>query len=81
MAEGRLRDEWSRTSSLLAMIANAHRDPRKGRPFKPGDFDPFAKAARSAAPIQAGIGVLKDVFLRGKVPEQVLREVTKTGEE
>ncbi len=68
MAQARMRDEWARTSSLLALIANAHRDPKKTRAFKPGDFDPFAKPTR---PIKVGVEVLKDVFLHGKVPEQV----------
>ncbi|MCK6458118.1 MAG: hypothetical protein L6Q92_16510 [Phycisphaerae bacterium] len=68
MAEARMRDEWARTSSLLALIANAHRDPKKTRAFKPGDFDPFA---RRIAPLKVGVEVLKDVFLHGKVPEQV----------
>lgn len=43
MAEQRERSEWARTSALLALIANAHRDPRKSRPFRPSDFDPFVK--------------------------------------
>lgn len=43
MAEGRERSEWSRTSALLALIANAHRDAKKTRAFKPSDFDPFAR--------------------------------------
>lgn len=68
MAEGRSRDEWARTSSLLALIANAHRDPKKTRAFKPGDFDPFTKPTK---PMMVGVEVLKDVFLHGKVPEQV----------
>lgn len=63
-----MRDEWVRTSSLLALIANAHRDPKKTRAFKPSDFDPFAKPTR---PLKVGVEVLKDVFLHGKVPEQV----------
>ncbi len=60
MAEGRSRDEWSRMSSLLALIATAHRDPKKTRAFKPGDFDPFAKPTR---PIKVGVEVLKEVFI------------------
>lgn len=62
MAEGRARDEWVRMSSLMALIANAHRDAKKGRSFKPRDFDPFARRSR---PVKVGIGVLKDVFLKG----------------
>jgi hypothetical protein len=43
MAEARERSEWTRTSALLALVANAHRDAKKTRPFKPSDFDPYAK--------------------------------------
>ncbi len=42
MAEARERSGWARASALLALIANAHRDPKKTRAFKPGDFDPYA---------------------------------------
>ena len=45
MAEARQRSEWARTSTLMALIANAHRDPKKTRAFRPGDFDPFARHA------------------------------------
>jgi len=47
MAEARERSEWARMSALLALTANAHRDPKKSRPFKPGDFDPFASASKT----------------------------------
>jgi hypothetical protein len=40
MTEGRRRDQWSRASCLLAMLANIHRDPKKGREYSPADFDP-----------------------------------------
>ncbi len=63
MAEAKARDEWSRTSALMALIANCHRDPKKGRPFKPADFDPFVQRA---APIRVGIEILKDVFIKGQ---------------
>jgi hypothetical protein len=41
MAEGRRRDAWQHTSALLAMLFNAHRDPKKSQPRKPTDFDPY----------------------------------------
>ena len=41
MAEGHGRDEWGRLSVLLALTANCHRDPKKGRAMKPSDYDPF----------------------------------------
>lgn len=43
MAEARQRSEWARASTLMALIANAHRDAKKTRAFKPSDFDPFAQ--------------------------------------
>ncbi len=68
MAEGRARDEWARMSSLMALIANAHRDPKKTRAFRPRDFDPFAKRHE---PVKVGVDVLKDVFIHGRVPPHV----------
>ncbi|MCL4742281.1 MAG: hypothetical protein KJZ54_08765 [Phycisphaerales bacterium] len=56
------------TSSLMALIANAHRDPKKHGPFKPTDFDPTSRSL--AQPIKAGVGVLKDVFIDKRVPRQ-----------
>ena len=43
MAEARARAAWDRTSLLCALIANANRDPKKSRPVKPADFNPYAK--------------------------------------
>ena len=63
MAEARLQAEWAQTSSLMALIANAHRDPKKHGPFKPGDFDPTQKARREPVVGKADIGVLKQVFV------------------
>ena len=40
MAEGRAKDAWQHTSSLLALIANVNRDPKKTKAFKPSDFNP-----------------------------------------
>lgn len=66
MAEARMKDAWSRTSSLMALLANCHRDPKKTRAYRPSDFDPFGK---NATPPTVGVGVLKDVFINGKLPE------------
>lgn len=44
LARGRQRSEWAQTSAVLALYANAHRDPRRRPyPFTPDDFDPFAE--------------------------------------
>ena len=62
MAEARQRHDWQIASSVLALLANCHRDPRKSRALRPGDFDPFAPERSEVIP--ADIGVLKDVFIR-----------------
>ncbi len=63
MAEAHAKDEWSRMSVLLAVLANCHRDPKKTRAFKPADFDPFAKR-----PVPATINMedLRAMFLEGR---------------
>ncbi|MFQ5733012.1 MAG: hypothetical protein ACE5KM_13810 [Planctomycetaceae bacterium] len=42
MADGRCRSEWNHTAAVLAMLANTHRNPKRGRPFSPLDFHPYA---------------------------------------
>ena len=42
MAEGRDRAQWRHTSAVMALVANVNRDPKKGRPFEPADFDPHS---------------------------------------
>jgi hypothetical protein len=69
MAEGRQRDEWGRTSSLMAIIAEANRDKKKrSRPFKPSDFNPFAQHVKQEPIAQAPITALKDIFIHGRMP-------------
>lgn len=46
MAEGKGRARWAQTAMLCTLIANANRDPKRGRAFKPDDFDPYAKLDR-----------------------------------
>ena len=41
MAEGRAKFEWGVASSQMALLANLNRDPKKGKPFRPSDFNPF----------------------------------------
>ena len=43
MAESKSKDSWNHTASLMALLANAHRDKkRKSSPYKPSDFNPFS---------------------------------------
>ena len=50
MAEGRQKHDWGQTASMLALIANCHRDPKKRpRPFAPDEFMPRSKPRRKAS--------------------------------
>lgn len=47
MAEAKTETEWSHTASLLALIAETHRDPEKRkRPFQPAEFHPLHNRRR-----------------------------------
>jgi len=49
MAEGLGRERWAHTSALMALLANVNRDPKKGRAFRPSDFDPYSRNDRRIA--------------------------------
>jgi hypothetical protein len=68
MAEGLGRERWAHTSLICSLIANANRDPKKQKPFKPDDFNPYSErhgATLDANVIQvnsATIGLLRAAF-------------------
>ena len=62
MAEARGREAWGRASALMALVANAHRDPRKSRAFKPADFDPYSAERRTVGRTR-DLSLLKAVFV------------------
>ena len=64
MSDARGRDNWSHTSTLLAMIANVNRDPKKTSPFKPSDFDPYRTQPSKPARVgrKVGFEMLKATF-------------------
>jgi hypothetical protein len=67
MAEARSREAWAHTSTVLAMIANANRDPKKTRAFRPSDFDPYSQKNRPAAVVKGrNFDILKMVFIDQK---------------
>jgi len=68
MAEAKQRDEWARTSSLMALIANANRDPKKHRAFRPTDFDPFTVTHKPKQKVD--VSILKDIFIKGRHQEE-----------
>ena len=69
MAQAASKERWAHTSTMLALIANVNRDPKKTRPFKPADFDPYsAKDRRNEAIEVTDMAVLKDAFKKERMP-------------
>jgi len=64
MAESRSKAEWGRTASLMALLANVNRDPKKHRPFRPSDFDPH-EAQEPEVRLKGDIEVLIRTFVNG----------------
>lgn len=69
MGRGRQEGEWERAASVMALIANVNRDPKKkASPFRAADFNPFREGGgRGGIPITAdNIGELKILAEKGK---------------
>jgi len=67
MAESRARERWAHTSSLMALIANVNRDPKRGRAFRPSDFNPYGPKRKVGIPITPdNIGLLKGLVKGGR---------------
>ena len=63
MADGRMRQAWNHTSTVLALIANVNRDPKKSKAFGPKDFHPY-ETRKAERPVKADISILKK-FVNG----------------
>ena len=66
MAEAKQTDDWNHTAALLAMLGNIHRDPKKGRAFRPADFHPGIKRAMPNTKTdhpKVDISILKTIFV------------------
>lgn len=64
MARRRLEADHDRNARLMAFVANLLRDPRKGKPIKPDDLNPYAdpdaaRTRRRANAIPADIDILR----------------------
>ena len=52
-------------SSLMALVANVNRDPRRTRAFRPRDFSPYERQRSEGIPLTAAnIDLLKRVFVK-----------------
>jgi hypothetical protein len=65
MAEGKCRDEWRRTSSLMAHFGNQFL-AKGAKPYTPSDFDPFSEKNKAGPKIKIdqknGFAALKLMF-------------------
>ena len=65
MVQGKRKEEWQHTASILAMVANTVRDPKKKRKayctedFYPKSFD----TRRKEVPMRVPISALKSAFI------------------
>ena len=66
MAEAKGRDAWAHTSTVLALIANVNRDPKKTPAFQPADFDPYRPRRSSRVDAKTGFEMLKSAFTGAK---------------
>ena len=69
MAEGRQREAWNHTASLLALLANCHRDPKRSRACTVADFHPLADERSTRPAPTCDLTILKAVFVDGRFPE------------
>ena len=62
MADARGKFEWEQTASLMALIVNLVRDPKKSKPVKPDVFNPYSQKEQKIT--KAPLSILKDVFVK-----------------
>jgi len=64
MAEAKGKDNWQHTSTVLALLANINRDPKKQKAFTPDDFNPYRKEPEKRTILKGkDLRILKDVFV------------------
>ena len=68
LADARGRFEWEQTSAQMALIVNLLRDPKKSKPVKAEDFNPYRVQTKKQFIPNLPLSVLKDVFVR-KIPD------------
>ena len=60
---------------LCALIANANRDPKKGRAFKPDDFNPYIERSCHGDVIEVNtdtVGLMREAFTGAPAKEKGL---------
>lgn len=78
MAEGRQRDAWNHTASIMALTANVHRDPKQKRtPYESDDFHPLTETKPEPPTVKVSIRALKGLFT-GKPADFELLDAAQT---
>jgi hypothetical protein len=63
MAHARQRHDWRLMASLMALIAEPNRNPKKrSKPFVPSDFDPFEIKDKKAGALVVSFAELGAMF-------------------
>ena len=80
MTEGRDRFAWSVASSLMALMANCHKDS-KGKTFTPADFNPtLTKTERNRDALlitDDNVELMRDEFKRLQTSGVRLQEISE----
>lgn len=70
MSEGHRQDTWSRAASLMALLANCHRDAKRRRePYLPTDFLPAdvqPRPKQESTEAKIPLSALRDIFVPKK---------------
>jgi hypothetical protein len=80
MSRGRRIHDWGRSASIIAIIANANRNPkRRRRPYQPADFVPSDLRRVFRTPTghrmtKAALHSLKSMFRSGRKKAKQERE-------
>lgn len=72
MAEGKCKEAWGRTSTLLALLANVNRDPKKrSKEFTPSEFNPYEarEKKKQEEDGKAGFAMMKAAFCKSEKGE------------
>ncbi len=62
MAKAKGEFEWEQTSSLMALIVNLVRNPKKTKPAKPSNFNPYKAEVKPK--VQVPLSFLKEVWCK-----------------
>lgn len=76
MAETRQRKQWDHTSTILALLYNMNRDPRRSQARAPADFHPYAERTPRGIPITPKtLHMMRGLFTKASKPARIIRAV------